>query len=128
MEQKYLDCDADGIFDGRDHKRVLSYPELAKLASDTGEIIYEKYYYVAPQTSPIKECSDNAANKMVEHRLHFSYCFGVQAVILEVDEETGKVQILRVYAANDVGKAVNPSLVEGQIEGGVAMGHWLRVK
>ena len=122
LDQRYLDCDADGIFDGRDHKRVLSYPALAKLASDAAESIYEKYYYVAPQTSPIKECADNPANKMVEHRLHFSYCFGFQAVILEVDEETGKVQILRVYAANDVGKAVNPSLVEGQIEGGVAMG------
>ncbi|MBU3984414.1 MAG: molybdopterin-dependent oxidoreductase, partial [Proteobacteria bacterium] len=36
--------------------------------------------------------------------------------------ETGKVEILRIVSATDVGKAINPSNVEGQIEGGVAMG------
>src|SRR6202022_1231696 len=41
---------------------------------------------------------------------------------VEVDPETGKVTILRFVAAQDVGKAIHPSYVEGQIQGGVAQG------
>lgn len=105
-----------------DQKHRLSFEQLAKAVKENGDEIYDKFYYVAPQTSPMKECSDNYANDMVENRLHFSYCFGVQAAIIEVDEATGEVEVLRVYAAHDVGRAINPALVEGQMEGGVAMG------
>jgi CO/xanthine dehydrogenase Mo-binding subunit/aerobic-type carbon monoxide dehydrogenase small subunit (CoxS/CutS family) len=48
--------------------------------------------------------------------------FGAQLTELEVDLELGTVRLLRITAAHDVGKAVNPALVEGQIEGGVAQG------
>jgi len=41
---------------------------------------------------------------------------------VEVDLTTGKVEVLKVVAAHDVGKAINPDIVEGQIEGGVLMG------
>jgi len=48
--------------------------------------------------------------------------FGAQLTELQVDLALGTVRLLRVTAAHDVGKAVNPALVEGQIEGGVAQG------
>lgn len=48
--------------------------------------------------------------------------FGAQGVELEIDSETGMIDVLRVISAVDVGKAVNPPLVEGQLEGGVVMG------
>jgi len=48
--------------------------------------------------------------------------FAVHMVDLEVDEETGKVDILRYTALQDVGKAVHPSYVEGQIQGGAVQG------
>ena len=48
--------------------------------------------------------------------------FAAHVVDVEVDSETGKVDILRYTAAQDVGKAVHPSYVEGQIQGGVAQG------
>jgi carbon-monoxide dehydrogenase large subunit len=48
--------------------------------------------------------------------------FGAQAIEAEVDEETGKVKVLRVASAHDIGKAINPRMVSGQIEGGVVMG------
>ncbi|MBI3913942.1 MAG: xanthine dehydrogenase family protein [Chloroflexi bacterium] len=51
-----------------------------------------------------------------------AYGFGAQAAEVEVDLETGKVRVLKIVAAHDVGKAINPMAVEGQIEGGVTMG------
>lgn len=50
----------------------------------------------------------------------YGYC--AQVVEVEVDLDTGHVHVLRVISANDVGRAVNPQQVEGQIEGGVAQG------
>ena len=51
-----------------------------------------------------------------------SYAFGAQVVELEVDTETGLIRILRVTAAHDVGRVTNALGIEGQVEGGVAMG------
>jgi CO/xanthine dehydrogenase Mo-binding subunit len=48
--------------------------------------------------------------------------FATHVVDVEVDPETGKVTILRYTAAQDVGTAIHPSYVEGQIQGGVAQG------
>jgi len=48
--------------------------------------------------------------------------FGTHVVDLEVDPETGKVQILRYTAVQDCGKAIHPSYVEGQIQGGAVQG------
>lgn len=48
--------------------------------------------------------------------------FGVHIVDVEVDPDTGKVDILRYTALQDVGRAIHPGLVEGQIQGGVAQG------
>lgn len=54
--------------------------------------------------------------------LSATYSFGAQAVEIEVDMETGQVRVLRVLTANDIGRAINPMLVEGQLEGGIHMG------
>jgi CO/xanthine dehydrogenase Mo-binding subunit len=51
-----------------------------------------------------------------------SYVFGAQIAEVEVDDDTGEVQVLGVWAAHDVGRVVNPHQVEGQIEGSVVMG------
>lgn len=50
------------------------------------------------------------------------YMYGAQAVDLGVDPETGRVWVIKVAAAHDVGKAINPVMCEGQIEGGVVQG------
>ncbi|MCK5585596.1 molybdopterin-dependent oxidoreductase, partial [Candidatus Bipolaricaulota bacterium] len=50
------------------------------------------------------------------------YGFGAQMVELVVDLDLGTVELLRITAAHDVGRAVNPTLVEGQIHGGIAQG------
>jgi aldehyde oxidoreductase len=50
------------------------------------------------------------------------YGFGAHLAEIEVDIELGTIKVLRVTAAHDVGRAINPTLIEGQIEGGVAQG------
>lgn len=51
-----------------------------------------------------------------------AFIFGAQAVEVEVDESTGQVRIVKVWSAHDVGRAVNPAGVRGQILGGVTQG------
>jgi CO/xanthine dehydrogenase Mo-binding subunit len=50
------------------------------------------------------------------------YGYGAHLAEVEVDIRLGLVRVLRIVAAHDVGRAINPVLVEGQIEGGVAQG------
>ncbi len=54
--------------------------------------------------------------------MHFAYAFAAQAAEVEVNTRTGEVRVLRVVAANDVGKAINPLGLQGQVEGGILMG------
>jgi CO/xanthine dehydrogenase Mo-binding subunit/aerobic-type carbon monoxide dehydrogenase small subunit (CoxS/CutS family) len=70
------------------------------------------YRYVAPQTRPLGTGGD----------MHIAFGFGVQAAQVAVDAKTGKVQVLRVVAAADGGRALNPLAFRGQIEGGIVMG------
>ena len=56
------------------------------------------------------------------HPQDFGGGFGSHIVDVEVDPETGKVDILRYTAVQDVGKAIHPSYVEGQMHGGAAQG------
>ena len=53
---------------------------------------------------------------------YFVYTYSTQIVEVEVDLKTGEVEVLQMVAAFDIGKAINPMMVEGQIEGGVMMG------
>jgi xanthine dehydrogenase molybdenum-binding subunit len=54
--------------------------------------------------------------------LSMAYAYGTHGVEVEVDKETGQVKILRYIAAHDVGRSINPMLLEGQVYGGAAMG------
>jgi carbon-monoxide dehydrogenase large subunit/6-hydroxypseudooxynicotine dehydrogenase subunit gamma len=53
---------------------------------------------------------------------HMTYPYGAHAAVVEVDTGTGQVRVLRYLVAYEVGRAVNPMLVEGQLRGGVAQG------
>ncbi len=70
------------------------------------------YVYRPPRTTPF----DPQTGKSEPN---FAYGYVAQGVTLEVDTETGLIHILEVISVNDVGKAVNPMNVRGQIEGGV---------
>ena len=51
-----------------------------------------------------------------------TYVYATQIAEVDVDDETGEVELLRICAAHDCGTAINPMLVEGQVEGGISMG------
>lgn len=70
------------------------------------------YQYLPPRTTPY----DPETGKSEPN---FSYGYVAEAVEVEVDVETGQLQVINVICADDVGKAVNPQQVQGQIEGAV---------
>jgi carbon-monoxide dehydrogenase large subunit/6-hydroxypseudooxynicotine dehydrogenase subunit gamma len=53
---------------------------------------------------------------------HMNYPYGIHFAVVRVDRETGAIAVERYFVAYDIGKAVNPMLVHGQITGGVAQG------
>ncbi len=95
-----------------DPARSVSFREAIKLALDAGMNLSSFAWHVSP---PIwwdeKEGRGDA---------YFTYVYGCQIAEVEVDPETGKVNVLEVWAAHDVGRAINPESVRGQICGGVA--------
>ena len=71
-----------------------------------------EFKYLAPRTNQFQpETGYSTPN--------FAYAFVAQAVDVEVDTETGHVRVERFITADDVGQAINPALVEGQVEGAV---------
>jgi len=70
------------------------------------------YEYWAPETIPLGQGGD----------MHFAFSFGAQAAEVEVNRLTGEVKVLRVIAANDAGRVINPLGFQGQVEGGIMMG------
>jgi len=90
----------------------LSYAEVAREMKAMGQKPRALYEYEAPKTQPLGTGGD----------MHFAYSFAAQAAEVEINTLTGEVRVTRVIAANDVGTAVNPLGLQGQVEGGVMMG------
>jgi len=78
-----------------------------------GEMVMSSVFYDPP---------NEMLNRDGKGNLSCTYTFGTHGVEVEVDRETGQVKILNYIAAHDVGRAVNPMLIEGQIYGAVCMG------
>jgi len=85
----------------------------AKHFRPDGDVILARGWYEPPTEKQDKEFRGN---------ISAAYAFAAQAAEVEVDTETGEVKVLKIAAAHDVGRAINPMAVEGQIEGGVSMG------
>jgi len=111
-----LDCAVDEVqfIEGvaRVGERCVPFSEVASLMTAGGGELRAFFEYWAPETKPLGESGD----------MHFAFSFAAQAVEVEVNTQTGEVRVLRVIAANDVGRALNPLGLQGQVEGGVVMG------
>ncbi|MBA2447125.1 MAG: xanthine dehydrogenase family protein molybdopterin-binding subunit [Chloroflexi bacterium] len=89
-------------------ERGLSFAELARAALPGQPL--------PPGVSPLL---DETAHF---ETTHMTYPYGVHLAAVEVDGETGQLEILAYLIAYDVGRAINPMLVEGQLVGGAAQG------
>ncbi len=105
----------DGIIFVKGHPgRRLSFAEAARTAALRGRRLCGQGYHETRALSFDPETGRGDSFPV--------YTFGAQMAEVDVDVETGEVKVLRVWAAADVGKAIHPLNVEGQIEGGVIMG------
>jgi CO/xanthine dehydrogenase Mo-binding subunit len=93
----------------------MAFKELVALAASDGIARSELAMFRAPFTERIDP-------ETGQGRVHPDYAYGAQAVEIAVDTETGEITVLKSVGAHDVGQAINPDAVEGQIEGGTLMG------
>lgn len=78
-----------------------------------GELAIASYFYEPSSSFQDKDFKGNVSG---------TYAFASQAIDVEVDTYTGNVKVLDVYVAQDVGKVINPLLLDGQIQGGILQG------
>lgn len=101
---------------------ILGAAEEAQKAWLRGERPADGYFrYTPPPTDPI----DNEGSQGGVP--NFAYTYGAQAIDLTVDIETGHIVVHDAVHAVDVGRAINPDLVRGQIEGGIVQAHGMTI-
>ncbi|HEY3311661.1 MAG TPA: molybdopterin cofactor-binding domain-containing protein [Anaerolineales bacterium] len=91
---------------------IIPLGEVSREMRATGNAPRALYEYHAPATRPLGQGGD----------MHVAFSFASQAAEVEVNTLTGEVRVVRVISANDVGRAINPLGLQGQVEGGVVMG------
>jgi len=104
---------------------VLQVCDMAKikreqiLREETGQDrVTATYTYYALEKRP----TTNFDPETGQCNPYYSYSFGTQIALLEVDVETGEVDVLKVWAATDAGRVINPQMIFGQVAGGIHMG------
>jgi CO/xanthine dehydrogenase Mo-binding subunit len=91
---------------------------LAERDARPGEEIDVERIYRHPRTTPL----DPETGQITGERAHVAFAACAMKVVAEVDVDLGLTRVVWIGAAQDVGKAINPQQVEGQIEGGTAQG------
>ncbi|WP_445242129.1 molybdopterin-dependent oxidoreductase [Methylovirgula sp. 4M-Z18] len=111
-EDAHLSFQGDAI-EVRDHDHVSTL-QLDQLPRDERGYVLIGEATFDPPTSPLD--ADGQGDP------YALYGFGAHMAEVEVDMELGRVRVLKITAAHDVGRAINPTLIEGQVEGGAAQG------
>ena len=88
--------------------------DLGRLEADETGVVLEGTGTFDPPSTPLDAKGQGTP--------YATYAFGAQIAVVDVDTELGTVTPIRIHAAHDVGRAINPTQVEGQIEGGIAQG------
>lgn len=102
-------------------KKLMTLEEVGVNAEKEGMEIKADREYEHPQTYHLSEDVD--AILATGGRVHYmAYAYTACVAVVEVDEDTGKVTVLKLISANEVGRPMNPLSLEGQIEGSVIQG------
>jgi CO/xanthine dehydrogenase Mo-binding subunit len=124
IASKELEIDADDLEIAEGEVVAKGAPDRRISVADVaGAATYNYGELISGQGTALKpfaEVSDDDGSVQVEPHSAISYAACVADV--EVDDETGEVTVTRLVQVYDVGRAINPTLVEGQIEGGAMMG------
>lgn len=89
----------------------MEFAELVKKARAENRPTRYLHEYLAPATKPLGTEGD----------MHFGFSYAAQAALIELDTDTGEVHVLKVVTATDIGRALNPLALQGQVEGGIMM-------
>jgi xanthine dehydrogenase molybdenum-binding subunit len=89
----------------------IQFGEAVRLAKQQGISTHILHEYWAPKTQPLGSGGD----------MHFGFSYATQIALVSVELSTGEVKTHKIISATDVGRAINPLLVQGQIEGGIIM-------
>lgn len=115
-----IDLTLNLVVDKGTGEKVISLIELAQ------EILPEKvesiFSYLFPPTYPLADAEARKTIPPEQYKNYPSYAYTTQVALVEVDTLSGKVKVLKVFAAHDVGVAINPQKIAGQIEGSLLMG------
>jgi aerobic carbon-monoxide dehydrogenase large subunit len=110
IDEADIDLDDGNAFGGKGNRPRISFGELARLAQGIPGV-----------SLPVGQTAG------LEHTAYYTptqaaYCSGTHVVEVEIDVMTGGVKILRYTVAHDSGRVINPLIVDGQVQGGVAHG------
>jgi xanthine dehydrogenase molybdenum-binding subunit len=110
-----LDINDRTIFSRKDPKKSINYSKVLRKAhfANKGTVLMAEHFYDPPNERQDRNFCGN---------ISATYGFGTQAVEVEVDTLTVKVKVTDSVVAYDVGRAINPMLLEGQLEGAIAQG------
>jgi CO/xanthine dehydrogenase Mo-binding subunit len=114
LAEKDLAFEGGAVFSLSRPHRTIPFGELARAVHQRGRPVVETAWH--------DNTTEDVDPETGQGNAFATYSYATHLAEVEVDTDTGRVEVLRVIAACDVGKAINPSTVEGQIEGGVAMG------
>lgn len=112
-----IECDHECFRVVEETEQTLSFSDAVRAAMvDTGTLTTKGTFTCPPEFQGDKRIRGSAIGATM------GFCYSAQVVEASVDEITGKVTAHKVWVAVDVGRALNPLAVEGQIQGGVWMG------
>ncbi len=114
LDVQSLELKDNYLIDIESGQRLASFNELAAECFKKGRPTYGFGWHKSPKTSWDDDHGKGEA--------YFTWVYGANIAEVEVDAETGKVDVLNFVSCHDVGKAINQGAVLGQIYGGVAMG------
>ncbi len=109
-----LDFKENYLINKNNGERLASFSEVAEECFRKGRPMYGFGWYKSPPTSWNEHNGQGEA--------YFTFVYGANVAEVEVDTETGKVDVINFVSCHDLGKAINKNTVLGQFYGGVAMG------
>jgi carbon-monoxide dehydrogenase large subunit len=110
VEEADIDLDDGKAVGGKGNRPTITFGELARLAQGIPGVSF-----LAGQTAGLEHTAYYTPSQA-------AYCSGTHVVEVEVDIMTGGVKVLHYTVAHDSGRVINPLIVDGQVQGGVAHG------